>query len=119
MPRWIYTAPPDSCAKSEQAVAAFFSALGPEFSIRWGFPYEDNGSVWREGDFIIQGPHSRRSSHRLNPMRSPEDYPSPLGSNLPLDRVAVASYVADNNTRQASAQACSNWRVTFFREKVF
>ena len=56
MPRWIYTAPPDSCAKSEQAVAAFFSTLGPEFSIRWGFPYEDNGSVWREGDFIIQGP---------------------------------------------------------------
>lgn len=56
MPRWIYTAPPDSCAKSEQAVAAFFSVLGPEFSIRWGFPYEDNGSVWREGDFIIQGP---------------------------------------------------------------
>jgi len=56
MPRWIYTAPPDSCAKSEQAVAAFFSVLGPEFSIRWGFPYEDQGSVWREGDFIIQGP---------------------------------------------------------------
>ena len=46
MPRWIYTAPPDSCAKSEQAVAAFFSTLGPESSIRWGFPYEDNGSGW-------------------------------------------------------------------------
>jgi hypothetical protein len=44
MPRWIYTAPPDSCAKSEQAVAAFFSALGPEFSIRWGFPYEDKAA---------------------------------------------------------------------------
>ena len=56
MPRWIYIAPPDSCAKSEQAVAAFFSTLGPEFTIRWGFPYKDNGSVWREGDFIIQGP---------------------------------------------------------------
>ena len=56
MPRWIYTAPPDSCPKSEQAVAAFFSVLGPEFRIRWGFLYEDNGGVWREGDFIIQGP---------------------------------------------------------------
>ena len=56
MPRWIYTAPPDSCPKSEQAVAAFFSVLGPEFRIRWGFPYEDNSRVWREGDFIIQGP---------------------------------------------------------------
>jgi len=56
MPRWIYTAPPDSCAKSEQAVAAFFSSLGTDFRIRWGFFYEDNGGIWREGDFIIQGP---------------------------------------------------------------
>ena len=56
MPRWIYTSPPDSCPKSEQAVACFLAGIGEGFSIRWGFPYEDNGGVWREGDFIIQGP---------------------------------------------------------------
>jgi hypothetical protein len=56
MPRWIYSSPPDSCAKSERDTAMHLAGLGQGFSIRWGFPYEDQGSVWREGDFIIQGP---------------------------------------------------------------
>jgi hypothetical protein len=56
MPRWIYSSPPDSCAKSERDTAMHLAGLGQGFSIRWGFLYEDQGSVWREGDFIIQGP---------------------------------------------------------------
>lgn len=39
-----------------------------------------------------------------------------FGLFFSLDQAVRALYRSSNNTRQASAKACSNWRVTFFQE---
>jgi hypothetical protein len=57
MPRWILSAPRESCPASEQRTAELLGNLGPDYTVRWGFSYQLRGGVWREGDFIIQGPN--------------------------------------------------------------
>ena len=56
MPRWFYNSPPEDAPASEQKTAELWQNLGDGFSIRWGFSYRADGGVWREGDFVVQGP---------------------------------------------------------------
>ena len=55
MPLWIYNRPPSETPGSEQDTAAHWQQLPGGFRIRWGYTFRD-GSTWREGDFVIQGP---------------------------------------------------------------
>lgn len=56
MARWFYNAPPVEAALSERKTAELWQSLGDGFSIRWGFSYRIDHGVWREGDFLVQGP---------------------------------------------------------------
>ena len=56
MARWFYNAPPVEAALSERKTAELWQPLGDGYSIRWGFSYRIDHGVWREGDFIVQGP---------------------------------------------------------------
>ena len=56
MPHWFYNSPPEDAPASEQRTAELWQNLGDGFSIRWGFSYRGEGGVWREGDFVVQGP---------------------------------------------------------------
>ncbi len=57
MARWILLSPRTNAPSSEQRVANLLDRLGPGFSIRWGFFYaEGQNTLFREGDFIVQGP---------------------------------------------------------------
>ncbi len=57
MARWIYHNPPETAPESEQRTARHLSHLGDDFTVRWGFYYTSKKSgVFREGDFVIQGP---------------------------------------------------------------
>jgi hypothetical protein len=57
MARWIYGTSKESAPKSEQEAAELLQGLPAGFSVRWKFDYKDTRSgVWREGDFVIQGP---------------------------------------------------------------
>lgn len=56
MARWFYNAPPVEAALSERRTAELWQSLGDGFLIRWGFSYRMDHGVWREGDFIVQGP---------------------------------------------------------------
>jgi len=56
MARWFYNRPSDCCDKSEVKVATKLRRLSKRWVIRWGFYYEDNKGVRREGDFLLFDP---------------------------------------------------------------
>ena len=56
MARWFYNRPEDCCDESEVKVATKLRRLSRRWTIRWGFYYEDNQGVRREGDFLIFDP---------------------------------------------------------------
>jgi hypothetical protein len=57
MALWIQNRPAEKCSLGELQVAEFLATLPDDWIIRWGFYYEDNAGVTREGDFLILGPH--------------------------------------------------------------
>lgn len=58
MPRWIYNRPPEKCQDSEIRFAQLLNECLPDsWIVRWGYWYEDDRAVLREGDFLILGPH--------------------------------------------------------------
>ena len=59
MALWIQNRPAEKCGLGELQVAEFLAALSDDWIIRWGFYYEDNAGVTREGDFLISGPARR------------------------------------------------------------
>lgn len=56
MARWFYNRPSECCDESEVKVATKLRRLSKRWTIRWGFYYEDNKGVRREGDFLIFDP---------------------------------------------------------------
>lgn len=56
MARWFYNRPSECCDDSEIKVATKLRRLSKRWTIRWGFYYEDNKGVRREGDFLIFDP---------------------------------------------------------------
>jgi len=56
MARWFYNRPSECCDESEVKVATRLRRLSKRWTIRWGFYYEDNRGVRREGDFLIFDP---------------------------------------------------------------
>ncbi|MCC5842174.1 MAG: NERD domain-containing protein/DEAD/DEAH box helicase [Opitutales bacterium] len=56
MPQWFYQRPPEQADPNERLVADALNALGENWTIRWGWFYEDNAGAVREGDFLILGP---------------------------------------------------------------
>jgi len=56
MARWFYNRPSENCDKSEVKVATKLRRLSKRWVIRWGFYYEDNKGVRREGDFLLFDP---------------------------------------------------------------
>ncbi|MEX2577555.1 MAG: NERD domain-containing protein/DEAD/DEAH box helicase [Verrucomicrobiales bacterium] len=56
MARWFYNRPQECCDESEVKVATKLRRLSKRWIIRWGFYYEDNKGVRREGDFLIFDP---------------------------------------------------------------
>lgn len=56
MARWYYSRPEECCDESEVKVATKLRRLSKRWTIRWGFYYEDNKGVRREGDFLIFDP---------------------------------------------------------------
>lgn len=56
MARWFYNRPQECCDKSEMKVATKLRRLGKRWTIRWGFYYQDNHGVRREGDFLVFDP---------------------------------------------------------------
>src|SRR6056297_4043240 len=56
MARWFYNRPSECCDQSEIKVATKLRRLSKRWTIRWGFYYEDNKGVRREGDFLIFDP---------------------------------------------------------------
>jgi hypothetical protein len=58
MPRWIYNRPPDKCQSTEIRFAQSLNDLLPDtWIVRWGYWYEDDRGILREGDFLVLGPH--------------------------------------------------------------
>ena len=58
MPRWIYNRPPDKCQSTEIRFAQSINNLLPDnWIVRWGYWYEDDRGILREGDFLVLGPH--------------------------------------------------------------
>jgi len=56
MALWIQSRPPEKCGLGELQVAEQLAALPDDWIIRWGFYYEDNAGIAREGDFLVLGP---------------------------------------------------------------
>ncbi len=56
MARWFYNRPEECCDESEVKVATKLRRLSKRWTIRWGFYYEDNNGVRREGDFLLFDP---------------------------------------------------------------
>jgi hypothetical protein len=56
MAEWIYEKPIDDCNEHELLVAKWLECLPSGYIVRWGYYYQDNANVWREGDFLILGP---------------------------------------------------------------
>ena len=56
MPQWYYQRPPEAADSTERIVADGLNELAGEWTIRWGWYYEDNQGKQREGDFLILGP---------------------------------------------------------------
>jgi hypothetical protein len=56
VPQWFYQRPPEQADPHERLVADALNRLGDTWTVRWGWHYEDNGGVSREGDFLILGP---------------------------------------------------------------
>lgn len=56
MAEWIYEKPVDDCNPHELLVAKWLEKLPTGYIIRWGYYYQDNKEVQREGDFLILGP---------------------------------------------------------------
>ncbi|MDF2378439.1 MAG: NERD domain-containing protein [Verrucomicrobiales bacterium] len=56
MARWYYNRPSECCDESEVKVATKLRRLSKRWTIRWGFYYEDNKGVRREGDFLLFDP---------------------------------------------------------------
>ncbi|MCC5808433.1 MAG: NERD domain-containing protein [Opitutales bacterium] len=56
MPQWYYQRPPEQADPDERLVADALNGLGDGWTVRWGWHYEDNAGVRREGDFLILGP---------------------------------------------------------------
>jgi hypothetical protein len=56
MARWFYNRPSECCDTAEIKVANKLRRLSKRWTIRWGFYYEDNNMVRREGDFLIFDP---------------------------------------------------------------
>lgn len=56
MARWFYNRPSDCCDESEVKVATKLRRLSKRWIIRWGFYYNDNKGVRREGDFLLFDP---------------------------------------------------------------
>ena len=56
VPQWFYQRPPEQADPHERLVADALNGLGQDWTVRWGWAYEDNSGVRREGDFLILGP---------------------------------------------------------------
>jgi hypothetical protein len=56
MARWFYNRPSEKCDESEIKVANKLRRLSKRWTIRWGFYYQDNKGIRREGDFLIFDP---------------------------------------------------------------
>lgn len=56
MALWYYQKPVEHADATERIVADVLQGLDEEWVIRWGWYYEDNHGVQREGDFLIQSP---------------------------------------------------------------
>jgi hypothetical protein len=58
MARWIHNRPPDKCDPTEIRFAQKLDRLlSDRWVVRWGYWYEDDAGVLREGDFLVLGPH--------------------------------------------------------------
>jgi hypothetical protein len=56
MARWFHNRPSEKCDETEIKVANKLRRLGKRWTIRWGFYYQDNNGLRREGDFLIFDP---------------------------------------------------------------
>jgi hypothetical protein len=57
MALWILNRPAEAASPAELRVAELLSGLADDWVVRWGFHYEDDARVLREGDFLVLGPH--------------------------------------------------------------
>lgn len=58
MPKWIYNRPVEECQETELKFARILNeSLSGDWLIRWGYWYEDDSKVLREGDFLVMGPY--------------------------------------------------------------
>ena len=56
MALWILNRPAEFGNSAELRVAELLARLSDDWTVRWGFYYQDNGGVTREGDFLVLGP---------------------------------------------------------------
>ena len=56
MALWIQNRPAEKCGLGELQVAEHLTALPDDWIVRWGFYYQDNQNITREGDFLVLGP---------------------------------------------------------------